>query len=436
MADLYALSSVGDHALLHGLRALVTRERTNTALLLAHLAEVDARRLYVPAGYPSMVEYCMGELGFFKETAFKRIRVARAARRLPAIFAAVADGRLNLTAVVMLAPHLTDENAPELLAAAEHKSKAEVESLLAERFPRSVMPTWVIPDLSHPLPGAAETPLLVPHPDSDAAGAAAAQLDPDPVPATTPPAKLTAIGPDQVALQVVIGRRTHDKLEYARALLAHQLPSRAVAEVLDRALGALISKLEKRKFAATARPGNARQPGTSRRHIPAHVRRAVWKRDGGRCTFVNDTGKRCPAREMLEFDHSVPVARGGEASVDTIHLLCRAHNQFEADCAFGARFMERKREQARQAAATERAKRSRDRAHATAESHEPASAAAEEVVPYLRALGFRACDARSAAGICETTPDAPLEERVRLALQTWYRKPAPAVPSASPPARG
>jgi len=32
-----------------------------------------------------------------------------------------------------------------------------------------------------------------------------------------------------------------------------------------------------------------------------HVRRAVWKRDGGRCAFVSEDGKRCDERSMLEF---------------------------------------------------------------------------------------------------------------------------------------
>ncbi|TMQ63981.1 MAG: hypothetical protein E6K78_10045 [Candidatus Eisenbacteria bacterium] len=103
----YALSHVSDGALLRGLTALVARERAATATLLAHLAEVDARRLYLPAAYPSMYAYCLGELHLSEEAAFKRIHAARAARRFPAIFAALAEGRLHLSAVVMLAPHLT-----------------------------------------------------------------------------------------------------------------------------------------------------------------------------------------------------------------------------------------------------------------------------------------------------------------------------------------
>src|SRR2546426_7676486 len=112
----YARSHLANQTLLCHLTTHLGQERGSTAEFLADLAEVDARRLYVPAGYPSMYEYCVGDLHLSEDAAFKRIRVARAARRFPAIFAALADGRLNLNAVVLLAPYLTPETADELLA--------------------------------------------------------------------------------------------------------------------------------------------------------------------------------------------------------------------------------------------------------------------------------------------------------------------------------
>ena len=132
----YCLSHLSDPVLLRELAALVARDRATTAALLAHLAEVDARKLYLPAAHPSMFSYCIHELRLSEDAAYKRIRAARTARQFPAIFAAVADGRLHLGAVVMLTPYLTPENVDELLRAAAHQSKAEVEQLLAQRFPR------------------------------------------------------------------------------------------------------------------------------------------------------------------------------------------------------------------------------------------------------------------------------------------------------------
>jgi len=128
----YSLVHLSDDALLHGLATLVARDRGTTAELLAHIAEVDARKLYRPAAYPSMFAYCVGELHLSEDAAAKRIQVARAARRFPEIFAAVADGRLHLTGLNLLAAHLTEETAVELLAAIEHKlTLADIQAVIA-----------------------------------------------------------------------------------------------------------------------------------------------------------------------------------------------------------------------------------------------------------------------------------------------------------------
>jgi hypothetical protein len=139
------LARLTDSTLLRDLKTLVAQERSATALLIAHLAEVDARRLYAPAGYPSLFNYCVEELHFSEESACRRIRAARVARAYPAVFDLLADGRLHLTAVDLLAPRLTPENAGDLLAAAVHESRAGIERLLAERFPQPDLPTLITP---------------------------------------------------------------------------------------------------------------------------------------------------------------------------------------------------------------------------------------------------------------------------------------------------
>ncbi|MEO5988992.1 MAG: hypothetical protein ABIU54_12320, partial [Candidatus Eisenbacteria bacterium] len=103
----YSLFHLADHVLLHDLKAIVARENATTAEMLVHIAEFDERRLYLPAAYPSMYLYCVGELHMSEDSALKRIQAARAARRVPGIFDAVAEGRLHLSAVVLLAPHLS-----------------------------------------------------------------------------------------------------------------------------------------------------------------------------------------------------------------------------------------------------------------------------------------------------------------------------------------
>ena len=396
----YSLSHVSDPVLLSDLAALVAQDRATTAALLAHMAEVDARRLYLPAAHPSMFSYCVGELHLSEEATYKRIRAARTARQFPAIFAALAAGRLHLSAVVMLSPHLTLENSDELLAAAEHQSKAGLERLLAERFPQPDLPT-LVEALSATLPSGQLAPGPV-----ESHGLGEPQLAPGPVEPPAPRSRVAPLSAQRYALQLTVGQSTHDKLRHAQALLGHQLPSGDIAQVLDRALDALIRELERRKFAATPRPRcRPRRSSANPRHIPAEVKRAVWERDRGQCTFESATGRRCPARVRLEFDHMDPVARGGEATVDRMRLRCRAHNQYEAECTFGAGFMSEKREAAQATAARKRA--------------------AEEVIPWLRGLGFRADEARRAAARCDSIPTAPLEERLRVALSCFAQAPVP-----------
>jgi len=446
--SIYSLGHVSDRDLLLDLASSVAQDRTTMALLLARIAEVDARRLYAPAGFPSMYLYCVHELHLSEEAARKRIHAARTARQFPAIFDAVADGRLHLTAVNRLAPYLTPENADALLKAAADKTGSEIGLLLAERFPRSEMLplVQVIPasaaqrDDERPA-GQVETHA------SDGVGSASRRA-PERV-AAAPRPNVTPIAQDRFFIQFTTGRETHDDLQYAHALLSHQIPPGDVEAVIARALKALIREQEKRRFAATNQPRTSHRRRTSKRHIPAHVRRAVWERDRGQCTFVSSTGQRCPARTLLQFDHIVPVALGGQATVEGIRIRCASHNQYAAERTFGVDFMRNKREEARRA--REEARRARAAARAAAaskeaEARERAGATAErakelDVVPWLRELGFRADEARRAAVHCDKTiPDGPLEERVRAALRflspparRWH-PPATSTPVAAPQA--
>ena len=229
---------------------------------------------------------------------------------------------------------------------------------------------------------------------------------------------------ERFVLQLTIAQTTHDKLRYAQTLLSHQIPSGDLAKVLDRALDALIPQLEQRKFAATAKPRSGHpRPSARPRHIPAQVKRTVWQRDGGQCTFESEAGRRCPARRFLEFDHLDEVARGGEATVAGIRLRCRAHNQYGAECTFGAAFMRHQRLAAAEARATAKARAAAQSwvgAQAAAAAQAPVEAEERDVIPWLRQLGFSAGEARRAAARCEDLPDASLERRVRVAL-TYFR---------------
>ncbi len=379
----YSLSQLDDDTLMRQLHALVAGERAATAVILAHIAEVDLRRLYLPAAYSSMYAYCVGALKLAEGAAYRRVRSARAARRFPQLYDEIASGRLNLTTLSMLAPHLRQETLDELLAAARGRPRMELESWLAKRFPvdgpmlppARVRVVGLVAVAVPPTPIDFETaeqpnrlfsetvnwaderpatPFESPWPPALSATEVQPST-PDAGEATTLPPR------PYFLLKVALDEPTHAKLERAQVLLAHSVRAGEVARVLERALDALLAKLEYRKTAApTSRPTQAspangpspaapslqRPPRTERtdsRGIPASIRREVWARDGGRCTFTSPTGHKCAAARGLEFDHALPVAKGGESTPENLRLRCRAHNQFEAERQFGREFMESKR---------------------------------------------------------------------------------------------
>jgi len=211
---------------------------------------------------------------------------------------------------------------------------------------------------------------------------------------------------------MTVEQETQDLLQAAQELLSHQLPSREPGKIVHRALAMLVGNLRKARCGAADTPctRQSRISSQNPRYIPSGVKSRVWERDGGRCTFTSETGNRCPSRDYLEYDHVVPVARGGMATVENLRLRCRAHNQFEAERTFGSEFMRHKRRAARPAPV----------AKPTVQAP-GMSATATEVIPWLRGLGFRIAEAQAAAALCENMECEPLERRVRVALG-YFRK--------------
>ncbi len=416
-----------DHVLMQSCREHVSHERRATAELLADLAEVDARRLYAPAGYSSLYAWCVGELRLSENAAYKRIQAAKASREFPALLDAVADGRLHLSAVVLLAPNLSRENVSELIAATTHKTCEAIKLVLAERFPRPDVPTSVRPVTEHCGNSLDLKPVILTETEHQAAVAATPETCV--APPTAPPARVAPLAPGRYELRGTLDADAHADLRVAQELLGVHAGD-AIA-VIARALKLLRRDLERRRCAATDRPRTQRRT-VKTRTIPAAVRREVWQRDGGQCTFTSETGHRCEERKALECDHIIPEALGGDDSAANLRLRCRAHNHLEAERVYGRAFMEGKREAARE----RKLRRQREREQAEHARREARAAAAEtraadarreaelreracEVVPWLRQLGFRADEAKRAAeSAAANAPGAPLEQRVKFAIAT------------------
>lgn len=392
-----SLTRLTNEALLARVHDLAHRERRATVALIGHLAELDERRLYLDEGCSSLFTYCTEVLHYSEHAAYNRIECARAARRFPLLLDRLANGSLHLTAVRLLAPHLTLANHVELLDRARHLAKRRVEELIASirplpdvatmvtRLPRtgeggnspvaSVSPTaeaslfdgseaqslssnihsdfglaaGIVPVTEvTPAHGVDPAAMATSDPGVDPATMATSDPGADPAavansadrPAPAAPGRTTVIAPlspGRFRIQFTADREMHENLMTARELLRHQIPNGDAAAVMKVALKLLVTELRRRKFAQTDRPRRAPSPDSNSRHIPAVVRREVVRREGDQCAFRGRDGRRCSARGPLEFHHLEPFAIGGRATFDNISLRCRAHNSLEATRCFGHR---------------------------------------------------------------------------------------------------
>lgn len=139
-------------------------ERRATAHLIALLMEVDSRKLYAGQGYSSLFSFCVQMLHLSEHAAYLRIEAARSARRYPKILDRLADGSLHLTAVSLLGLHLTAANHLEVLDSARHKSKRDIEQLVARLRPQPDVPAVIrkLPAPTRALVPGSEAPLRVP----------------------------------------------------------------------------------------------------------------------------------------------------------------------------------------------------------------------------------------------------------------------------------
>jgi len=322
------------------------------AAILVHLGEIDERKLYLDWRFSSMFAFCVGELGLSEDIACNRIDLARAARRLPVILDALCSGRVHMAGLRLLAPHLTAENQETVLAEAAGKSKRQIEELVARLWPQPPVPTIVrkLPDRSAPPPEAScgfSFGAAVPIAQAELAPAPAFAAPPSAPPRRDErPSKVSPLSEDAFKFQFTASRACHEKLRQAQDLLRHRVPNGDVATIFEKALDVLIDQVKKERFgtgrkARPARPEDV--PESSSRHIPDAIKREVFERDGGRCTFTDGEGRKCSETGGLEFDHIDGFARTRLHRADRIRLLCHAHNQHAADKMYGPLFMKRAR---------------------------------------------------------------------------------------------
>ena len=141
-------------------------------------------------------------------------------------------------------------------------------------------------------------------------------------------------------MHLTVERAFLEDYEAARAALSHSHPHAGLAEILQLGLQALVERHAKRR-GLVKKPRATRPPSSDPDHVPAHVSRAVWERDGGRCQWRLPSGEICGSTHRVQIDHKFPRAAGGPSTVENCWLTCQPHNDLAARRFFGDALMDR-----------------------------------------------------------------------------------------------
>lgn len=347
------ISSSSSQMLLAQTKKLVGDERDTLAQFLAHLAEIDARKIYVDEGFSSLFSFLTRGLKMSEGCAVKRVRVARLGRQHSHVLAMIGSGDVHLSAASMLFEHRDHHDFATLLSGCIHKSSREVEEFLAKTFARPGPIRESIRLIAAPKSKCVVEVENVPVIDQSAATSPVgselfSETSPSPGPGQMEPE-------DDLAARIAV---TITKVDLERLNRLKQLsPGDNMARIFGDAIAALLEQRDpdvrfkkKEKTAAKTSPTVTmpKSPKTplnakkATRYIPKNVRREVYNRDGGCCTFAAVNGQRCTERGRLEFDHIVPFALAGANNADNLRLRCKAHNLHHAQSVFERSFMQAK----------------------------------------------------------------------------------------------
>jgi hypothetical protein len=330
---------------------------------LVALAAFHRERRWAELGYPSLFEFLRRELKLSAGAAQYRKTAAELIQAYPAVKAALQEGDLCLSSVIELAKVLTPENAADVLPQFFGKSARDAAFVAASIRPVENPPRrgFFVAPLRLGTEGVA-TPLenvsdgVFRTSEVPAAPPGAHGTDPGPEPHSVRPAvedrpRVKPLDAERARMNITVSRRLLDKLARARDVLSHSHPGATEEVILELGLDLIIERHAKRRGIgakprkAAANP-EASSPSTPRptgrsRYVPAHVWRAVWKRDGGRCVFPLENGGLCGSTHQLELDHVRGFALGAGTTVEECQILCRGHQDVSARRLYGDDLMDR-----------------------------------------------------------------------------------------------
>ncbi len=373
------LETLSDEELDRSAGELALHEKHDIARFIAHLAVMTKRKFHLDRRYQNLFDYCVSRFNLSEGSVYRRIQVAKVCRRFPAILVAISQGRLHLTGASLLAPHLAKDNVERLIAAAEGKTKRELEELLVTLAPREAFePSVRKQPASDPAPGAGLLPRPLERGDLAAPEKAAIEATPDGAGAASAGGKRTrnlAATEDRYNVRFSAGKAFTEKLTRLAEVLGIEHPKNHLEEILTTALDMALEKkdperkLERRRKREARKepsssdttqkertpcPGKVHTPKAAKqkdsspsRHIPADVRQRVLERAGYQCEYRGPDGTRCTSRTGLQVEHTKPFAVYRSHDEEDLRAFCPAHNLRAAEKYFGEEFIKRKIDAAR-----------------------------------------------------------------------------------------
>ena len=339
------LKSLPDLELLSQTKSLATQERKIGIEVLHHLREIESRRLFASLGFSSLFEYCVKELGYAGGSAHRRISAMRLLREIPEYESKLQEGIVTVSSLSQLQGFLVQEKRQmgkiypkeakiELLEQIEGKSFEQTARVLAAISPEQIRPE-----------------------------------------------KARVLNEEDTEIRFTADRALMAKLERLKNLMGHQAQAQTYAGLIGELADIALKKLDplqkrdllqkeaapSKNLAMSLPPLEVKEAevkeaevketevketdvkkmtakGTvpekmlhQNRYIPEKIRRFVWQRDQGRCSFVDrKSGRQCESRYALQIDHIHPVGKGGTSEIENLRLLCAVHNQFAAIESYGA----------------------------------------------------------------------------------------------------
>ena len=369
----WRLEGVSDLGLQEELVQLLASGSRTEARIIAHIAEVERRRLFLKEGFSDLYKYCQQRLGLSETEAYHRVTSARIARKYPVAFGLIEARQIHLSGLCKLKKFLTRANHQELFQMACGKTKQQIEERLAARYPGAQvrdsvrrLPSRRIVPVPAVLPGPAVLPVpVVPErrgvSETETFERSVDVVDPSTGEVTTS-SDTPAIGSKQsefasevreprYRVQFDASSALKAKIELARALSSHSNPKGDLETLFERALDLYVEQLQKKRFGKTERPRKRPEPKAARgrrielrkrAHLSHETRREVVSKNGLRCAFVGPTGQRCDEQSFLQFHHGAPWARTRDDRPENLHLFCAAHNRLMAERDFGEKHIEQR----------------------------------------------------------------------------------------------